>query len=60
MDLLGIPQEFRGCVSDDGKRLVLAEMQLTAVPEWLGSLTALTWLDLSGNQLTAVPDSLVR
>ncbi|HEV2373617.1 MAG TPA: hypothetical protein VGS19_15770 [Streptosporangiaceae bacterium] len=43
-------------MSDDGKRLVLARMQLTAVPDWLGNLTALTRLDLSENLLTAVPD----
>ena len=45
-------------MSDDGKRLTLAEMQLTAVPEWVGNLTALTTLNLSENQLTAVPESL--
>ena len=28
------------------------------MPESLGNLTALTELDLSGNQLTAVPESL--
>jgi Leucine-rich repeat (LRR) protein len=58
MALLGIPQEFRGRVSDDGKQLMLAGMQLTAVPDWVGNLTALTTLYLPGNQLTAVPGSL--
>ena len=58
MGILGIPGEFRGCVSDEGRRLVLAEMQLTAVPDWVGNLTALTRLDLGGNQLTTVPESL--
>jgi len=56
VDLLGVPHEFRECVSDDGKQLTLAGMQLTAVPDWVGNLTALTTLNLYGNQLTAVPD----
>ena len=58
MDLLGIPQEFRGRLSDDGKQLMLAGMQLTAVPDWVGDLASLTTLDLSFNQLAAVPQSL--
>ena len=33
-------------------------MQLASVPEWLGNLTALTELDLSGNQLALVPEWL--
>ena len=37
MDLLRIPQKFRRHISDDGKRLMLAEMQLTAVPDWVGT-----------------------
>lgn len=58
MDLLGIPQKFHVCLSDDGKRLSLALMRLTAVPDWVGNLSALTQLDLSGNQLTALPVQL--
>ena len=33
-------------------------MQLTAVPDWVGNLTALTTLYLGRNQLAAVPESL--
>ena len=58
MDLSGVPREFLKHVSDDGKRVSLARMGLVEVPGWLGSLTALTTLDLNGNQLTEVPDSL--
>ncbi|MEZ6052753.1 MAG: hypothetical protein R3C02_15415 [Planctomycetaceae bacterium] len=35
------------------KELVLSGMQLTELPEWLGRLTQLQSLDLSGNRLTA-------
>jgi hypothetical protein len=52
MDLIGIPQEFLARLSDDGKQLMLTGMHLTAVPDRVGILTALTTLDLSGNQLT--------
>jgi internalin A len=58
MDLLGIPHEFRGYMSADGKRLTLTTTQLTEVPHWLGNLTALTELYLSSNRLSAVPESL--
>ena len=58
MSLAGVPSEFRERVSDDGRQVVLAGMQLTAVPEWLGNLTALTTLDLSGNRLAEVPEWL--
>jgi Leucine-rich repeat (LRR) protein len=36
----------------------LSGNRLTAVPDWLGNLTALKRLDLSGNRLTALPKSL--
>ena len=52
IDLSGVPEEFRGRVSDDGRELNLADLQLLSVPEWLGNLTALIRLDLSGNRLT--------
>jgi Leucine rich repeat len=58
MKPLGIPQQFRERVSDDGKRLILAGMRLTAVPDWVRNLTSLTELDLAGNVLTSVPDWL--
>ena len=58
MNQLGVPSEFRELVSDDGRQLSLAGMQLAAVPEWLGNLTALTTLDLSRNRLAAVPEWL--
>ena len=45
-------------MSDDGRQVSLAGMQLASVPEWLGNLTALTTLDLSGNQLASVPEWL--
>jgi hypothetical protein len=32
--------------------------QWAALPEWVGSLTALTRIDLAGNQLTVLPESL--
>jgi len=53
MNLVGVPSEFRGRVSDDGRQVFLAGMQLPSVPEWPGNLTALTTLDLSGNQLAS-------
>ena len=58
MNLMGVPSEFRERVSDDGRQMSLAGMQLTLVPESLGNLTTLTMLDLNDNQLTAVPESL--
>ncbi len=58
MGSLGIPQEFLQYLSDNGKRLSLASKGLIEVPDWLGSLTALTQLDLGGNKLTEVPDWL--
>lgn len=36
MNLVGVPPEFRERVSDDGKQVSLAGMQLASVPEWLG------------------------
>jgi internalin A len=58
MNLVGVPPEFRGRVSDDGRQMSLARMRLVSVPEWLGNLTTLTRLDLSRNQLTSVPEWL--
>jgi energy-converting hydrogenase Eha subunit B len=55
---LGTSQGFLGCVSDAGRRLVLAGKRLAAVPDRARNLTALTTVDLSNNQLTAVPESL--
>jgi Leucine rich repeat len=55
VDLLGVPEEFRQHVSGDGRWASLANAGLTSVPEWLSALTALTELDLSGNELTALP-----
>ena len=43
-----------------GTGLNLMGLRLTAVPDSLGQLTALTELDLSANQLTTVPDSIGR
>ena len=40
--------------------LGLRRMELTELPESLGELTQLQTLDLSGNQLTSLPPSLVR
>ena len=56
MDLSGVPEEFRDRVSDDGRELNLADLQLQSVPEWLRDLTELIRLDLSGNRLTAFPE----
>jgi hypothetical protein len=39
-------------------KLRLSKNQLTAIPESLGNLVALTFLDLFNNQLMAVPESL--
>jgi hypothetical protein len=52
VDLVGIPEEFRGCVSDDGTQLLLVGVQLTEVPYWVRNLTALTELNMGENQLT--------
>ena len=51
-----VPNEFRSCVSDDGTQVSISGRGLVSVPEWLGSLTSLTMLDLGGNRLTALPD----
>jgi Leucine-rich repeat (LRR) protein len=58
MNLVGVPSGFRERVSDDGRQVFLASMHLVSVPEWLGNLTGLTTLDLSGNQLASVPEWL--
>ena len=47
MNLVRVPSEFRERVSDDGRQVFLASMQLASVPEWLGNLIALTELDLA-------------
>jgi Leucine-rich repeat (LRR) protein len=52
MNLSGVPSEFRERVSDDGRQVSLAGMELASVPESLGNLTALTTLNLSDNLLT--------
>jgi hypothetical protein len=41
-------------------RLDLTDLGLTAVPEQIRQLSALTSLDLSGNRLTAVPEQIGR
>jgi internalin A len=56
MDLSGVPEEFRSQVSDDGRELNLADLQLQSAPEWLRDLTDLIRLDLSGNRLTTIPE----
>ena len=58
MGLMGVPSEFRGAVSDDGRQVSLAGMQLGSVPEWLENLTGISRLDLGGNQLASVPEWL--
>jgi Leucine-rich repeat (LRR) protein len=54
--LQDVPDQFRSSVSDDGTSLVLSQMDLCAVPDWIANLTALTRLDLGGNRLTELPD----
>jgi Leucine-rich repeat (LRR) protein len=56
MEPLGVPLEFRGRVSDDGRQELLTGMQLASVPEWLWNMTGLSILDLSDNELTSVPE----
>jgi internalin A len=58
MSQAGVPSDFGGRVSDDGRQASLANLQLTSMPGWLVDLTELTTLDLSGNQLTSLPESL--
>ena len=58
MGLMRVPSEFRGAVSDDGRQVSLAGMQLGSVPEWLENLTGISRLDLGGNQLASVPEWL--
>ena len=58
MHLLGIPDEFRDRLSDNNSHLTLRHMRLASVPEWVGDLASLTWLDLGGNELVSVPQSL--
>lgn len=59
MNLIGVSSEFRRRVSDDGRQVSLAGMQLASVPEWLGSLTAFTRLDLGGTSSEAPDDARV-
>ena len=58
MHSVEVPPQFRSCISDDGTQALLAKSNLTELPGWLSNLTALVHLDMSGNQLTAVPESL--
>ena len=40
------------------RELDLSGLDLTALPEAIGNLTALQQLDLGGNQLTALPEAI--
>lgn len=53
-----VPAEFQARVSDDGKIIRLANLNLTTVPEWLRTVKAATILDLNFNKLTALPEWL--
>ena len=50
---------FRPALSRDGSRVSLANRGLTSVPGWVGDLTSLRELDLTGNELTDLPEFLV-
>lgn len=50
--------EHRQWVSEDGTRVVLHGLGLTAVPSWVADLTNLSHLDLSGNRLASLPEWL--
>ena len=58
MSVRDVPEESRSSVSVDGTQVSLANKNLTAVPEWLENLPALTVLDLNGNQLFQLPEWL--
>ena len=58
MSLKGVPSDFRERVSEDGRRASLKGMQLESLPKWLGSLGALTTLNLTGNRLGSLPEWL--
>ena len=51
-----VPPQFRSCVADDGRQVMLAGQGLTSVPEWVRGLTELTTLDLNHNHITILPD----
>ena len=63
-EMSGLPEEiplrYRSALADDGVSLSLANRRMTAIPDFVGSLTALTTLDLSGNQLPELPDCLAN
>ena len=51
-------QKIEEALKSGATELDLREMNLTELPETLGQLTQLQWLNLSNNQLTTLPESL--
>ena len=56
MDLSGVPEQYRGRFSSDGKKVDFASQGWVELPDWLAGLTDVDVLDLSNNQLTQLPD----
>jgi Leucine-rich repeat (LRR) protein len=56
MDLSGIPPKFRRHI--DGTIGQFSDLGWTELPDWFVNLTNLTLLDLRGNQLSQLPDTI--
>jgi internalin A len=58
MELNELPGQLNSYLSEDLSRASFADCGITSLPDWLGNVTSLTDLDLSGNRLADLPDWL--
>ena len=60
MELSGIPEEFRDRIADEGKTANFDELGWSELPDWLGDLTGITTLNLTGNEATSSCSTATR
>jgi internalin A len=58
VDLTRVPKQYKGRISIRRAKANYREQQWSSVPRWLTNLTDLITLDLSGNRITYLTDSI--